>query len=146
NSPVSALNVEEIDTLAVIEGMKQAICEEIKQFIVGSDNKYLVELLQSSQTTSYMLRIVVLIFGALNLQLCNSGFSNAVQVLAAKFLMQGKAANHLEVFERYQEMAEYFMCSCIGKGSRNVPKTPRLLITSSSFLTTCLFLLSVLHW
>ncbi|PIA49033.1 hypothetical protein AQUCO_01300114v1 [Aquilegia coerulea] len=70
-----------------------------------------------------------------------------VQVLAAKFLMQGKAANHLEVFQRYQEKAEYFMCSCIGKGNRNVPRTPGGLLfrqrwnnlqfaTTSSFLIT----------
>ncbi|KAF9616356.1 hypothetical protein IFM89_029610 [Coptis chinensis] len=40
------------------------------------------------------------------------------------FLMQGKAAHNPEVFERYKEKAGYFMCSCIGKGSRNVQRTP----------------------
>lgn len=70
-----------------------------------------------------------------------------VQTLVAKFLMQGKAGRHAPVFERYQQKAEYFMCSLIGKGSRNVQKTPGGLIfrqrwnnmqfvTSASFLAT----------
>ncbi|KAK2664272.1 hypothetical protein Ddye_002846 [Dipteronia dyeriana] len=70
-----------------------------------------------------------------------------VQTLVAKFLMQGKAGQHASVFERYQQKAEYFMCSCIGKGGRNVQKTPGGLIfrqrwnnmqfvTSASFLAT----------
>ncbi|KAJ0048395.1 hypothetical protein Pint_14995 [Pistacia integerrima] len=70
-----------------------------------------------------------------------------VQTLVAKFLMQGKAGHHAAVFERYQQKAEYFMCSCLGKGSRNVQKTPGGLIfrqrwnnmqfvTSASFLAT----------
>ena len=61
--------------------------------------------------------------------------------------MQGKAGQHAPVFEEYQQKAEYFMCSCLGKGSRNVQKTPGGLIfrqrwnnmqfvTSASFLTT----------
>ncbi|KAK9143994.1 hypothetical protein Syun_013394 [Stephania yunnanensis] len=33
------------------------------------------------------------------------------QVLAAKFLMQGKAGAHSSVLERYQQKAEYFMCN-----------------------------------
>ncbi|WCJ26503.1 glycosyl hydrolase 9C2 [Euphorbia peplus] len=70
-----------------------------------------------------------------------------VQTLVAKFLMQGKAGPYTEVFERYQEKAEFFMCSCVGKGSKNVQKSPGGLIfrqrwnnmqfvTSASFLTT----------
>ncbi|OMP02983.1 Glycoside hydrolase, family 9 [Corchorus olitorius] len=70
-----------------------------------------------------------------------------VQTLVAKFLMQGKAGMHAPVFERYHQKAEYFMCSLIGKGSRNVQKTPGGLIfrqrwnnmqfvTSASFLAT----------
>ncbi|KAH9775145.1 Endoglucanase 6 [Citrus sinensis] len=70
-----------------------------------------------------------------------------VQTLVAKFLMQGKAGHYAPVFERYQQKAEYFMCSCLGKGSRNVQKTPGGLIfrqrwnnmqfvTSASFLAT----------
>lgn len=61
--------------------------------------------------------------------------------------MQGRAGRYAPVFERYQEKAEYFMCGCIGKGSRNVQKTPGGLIfrqrwnnmqfvTSASFLAT----------
>ncbi|KAG8661913.1 endoglucanase 6 [Manihot esculenta] len=70
-----------------------------------------------------------------------------VQTLVAKFLMQGKAGHYAPVFERYQQKAEYFMCSCLGKGSRNVQKTPGGLlfrqrwnnmqfVTSASFLAT----------
>ncbi|KAJ0989335.1 hypothetical protein J5N97_007691 [Dioscorea zingiberensis] len=70
-----------------------------------------------------------------------------VQVLATKFLLQGKAAQHSSVLLRYQEKAEYFMCSCLGKGVRNVQRTPGGLlfhqrwnnlqfVTSSSFLLT----------
>ncbi|KAL4333948.1 hypothetical protein GQ457_07G007300 [Hibiscus cannabinus] len=70
-----------------------------------------------------------------------------VQTLVAKFLMQGKAGVHAPVFERYHQKAEHFMCSLIGKGSRNVQKTPAGLIfrqrwnnmqfvTSASFLAT----------
>ncbi|RDY10935.1 Endoglucanase 6, partial [Mucuna pruriens] len=70
-----------------------------------------------------------------------------VQTLVAKFLMQGKAGLHSPVFERYQQKAESFMCSCLGKGNRNVQKTPGGLIfrqrwnnlqfvTSASFLAT----------
>ncbi|GAV65778.1 Glyco_hydro_9 domain-containing protein/CBM49 domain-containing protein [Cephalotus follicularis] len=70
-----------------------------------------------------------------------------VQTLVAKFLMQGKAGHYASVFERYQQKAENFMCSCLGKSSRNVQKTPGGLIfrqrwnnlqfaTSASFLAT----------
>lgn len=70
-----------------------------------------------------------------------------VQTLVAKFLMQGKAGHHSPVFERYQQKAESFMCSCLGKSNRNVQKTPGGLIfrqrwnnmqfvTSASFLAT----------
>lgn len=70
-----------------------------------------------------------------------------VQTLVSKFLMQGKAGRYASVFESYQEKAEYFMCSCLGKGTKNVQKTPGGLIfrqrwnnlqfvTSASFLAT----------
>ncbi|KAL1364302.1 hypothetical protein HN51_012481 [Arachis hypogaea] len=70
-----------------------------------------------------------------------------VQTLVAKFLMQGKAGHNAALFEKYKQKAEYFMCSCLGKGSRNVQKTPGGLIfrqrwnnmqfvTSASFLAT----------
>ncbi|TQD93288.1 hypothetical protein C1H46_021110 [Malus baccata] len=70
-----------------------------------------------------------------------------VQTLVAKFLMQGKAGGHTAVFQKYQQKAEYFMCSCVGKGSQNAQKTPGGLIyrqrwnnmqfvTSASFLAT----------
>ncbi|XP_022754167.1 endoglucanase 6-like [Durio zibethinus] len=68
-----------------------------------------------------------------------------VQTLVAKFLMQGKAGLHAPVFERYHEKAEYFMCSLIGKGSRNVQKTPGGLIfrqrwNNMQFVTSASFL------
>ena len=64
-----------------------------------------------------------------------------------QFLMQGKAGRYASVFESYQEKAESFMCSCIGKGTKNVQKTPGGLVfrqrwnnlqfvTSASFLAT----------
>ncbi|CAN0841026.1 Endoglucanase 6 [Linum grandiflorum] len=75
-----------------------------------------------------------------------------VQTLVSKlvlmqFLMQGRAGKYAPVFEKYQQKAEYYMCSCLGKGSRNIQKTPGGLIfrqrwnnmqfvTSASFLTT----------
>ncbi|KAG6600521.1 Endoglucanase 6, partial [Cucurbita argyrosperma subsp. sororia] len=70
-----------------------------------------------------------------------------VQTLVAKFLLQGRAAHHASVFERYKEKAENFLCSCMKKGTRNVQTTPAGLIfrqrwnnmqfvTSASFLAT----------
>lgn len=61
--------------------------------------------------------------------------------------MQGKAGKHAAVFQKYTAKAEYFMCSCLGKGSRNAQKTPGGLlfrqrwnnmqfVTSASFLAT----------
>ncbi|XP_068664724.1 endoglucanase 6-like [Aristolochia californica] len=70
-----------------------------------------------------------------------------VQVLASKFLMQGRGAHHSPVFQKFQQKAEYFMCACLGKGGRNVQRTPGGLlfrqrwnnmqfVTSASFLVT----------
>lgn len=67
--------------------------------------------------------------------------------LPLQFLMQGKAGRYASVFESYQQKAEYFLCSCLGKGNRNLQKTPGGLIflqrwnnmqfvTSASFLST----------
>ncbi|KAG1346433.1 endoglucanase 6 [Cocos nucifera] len=71
-----------------------------------------------------------------------------VQALASKFLFQGKAAHHSAVFERYRQKAEYFMCSCLGKGTRNVQKTPGGLMfrqrwNNLQFVTSASFLLTV---
>ncbi|KAL8150386.1 hypothetical protein V2J09_020194 [Rumex salicifolius] len=71
-----------------------------------------------------------------------------VQVLVSKILMQGKAGHYAPVFEKYQEKAEYFMCSCLGKGSRNVQKTPGGLIfrqkwNNMQFVTGASFLMTV---
>ncbi|XP_056174192.1 endoglucanase 19-like isoform X2 [Syzygium oleosum] len=70
-----------------------------------------------------------------------------VQTLVSKILMQGRAGHYAPVFERYQQKAEYFMCSCLGRGTRNVQRTPGGLmfrqrwnnlqfVTSASFLMT----------
>ncbi|GLT78106.1 hypothetical protein SLA2020_496520 [Shorea laevis] len=70
-----------------------------------------------------------------------------VQTLVAKFLLQGKAGHYAPVFERYQQKAEFFMCSLLGKSNKNAQKTPGGLIfrqrwnnmqfvTSASFLAT----------
>ncbi|KAK4435465.1 Endoglucanase 6 [Sesamum alatum] len=71
-----------------------------------------------------------------------------VQTLVAKFLMAGKGGRHTQVFERYQEKAEFFMCSCLGKGSRNAQKTPGGLIfrqrwNNMQFVTSAAFLATV---
>ncbi|KAK2966511.1 hypothetical protein RJ640_019040 [Escallonia rubra] len=71
-----------------------------------------------------------------------------VQTLVAKFLMQGKAGQHAPVFGKYQQKAESFMCSCLGKGTQNVQKTPGGLIfrqrwNNLQFVTSASFLLTV---
>ncbi|KAK1286532.1 Endoglucanase 6 [Acorus calamus] len=70
------------------------------------------------------------------------------QVLASKFLMQGKAGRHTAVLERYQQKADYFMCSCLGKSTRNVRRTPGGLLfrqrwNNMQFVTSASFLLTV---
>ncbi|XP_042506171.1 endoglucanase 6-like [Macadamia integrifolia] len=69
------------------------------------------------------------------------------QVLVSKFLMEGKGQKYASVFEKYQQKAEYFMCSCLGKGSRNVQKTPGGLLfrqrwNNMQFVTSASFLLT----
>ncbi|KAK6137281.1 hypothetical protein DH2020_028973 [Rehmannia glutinosa] len=71
-----------------------------------------------------------------------------VQTLVAKFLMAGKAGRHTPVFQKYQEKAEFFMCSCLGKGTRNAQKTPGGLIfrqrwNNMQFVTSASFLMTV---
>ncbi|XP_031394101.1 endoglucanase 6-like [Punica granatum] len=71
-----------------------------------------------------------------------------VQTLGAKFLMQGKVGEHALVFEKYHQNAEYFMCSCIGKGTKNAQRTPGGLIfrqrwNNMQFVTSSSFLLTV---
>lgn len=71
-----------------------------------------------------------------------------VQTLVAKFLMQGKGGHYTGEFQQYQQKAEYFMCSCMGKGSQNVQRTPGGLIfrqrwNNMQFVTSASFLLTV---
>lgn len=71
-----------------------------------------------------------------------------VQTLVAKFLMQGRGGQHASEFQKYQQKAEYFLCSCLGKSSQNVQKTPGGLIfrqrwNNLQFVTSASFLLTV---
>ncbi|KAL3499229.1 hypothetical protein ACH5RR_038322 [Cinchona calisaya] len=71
-----------------------------------------------------------------------------VQTLVAKLLMQGKGGRYTGVFQQYKQKAESFMCSCMGKGSQNVQRTPGGLIFLQSwnnmqFVTSSSFLLTV---
>lgn len=64
-----------------------------------------------------------------------------------KFLMSGKGRCHGAVFGKYQQKAESFMCSCLGKNSRNAQKTPGGLIyrqrwNNLQFVTSASFLLT----
>lgn len=65
-----------------------------------------------------------------------------------QFLMGGKAGDNSAVFGKYQEKAEMFMCSCMGKSNHNVQRTPGGLIyrqrwNNLQFVTSASFLLSV---
>ncbi|KAI3853066.1 hypothetical protein MKX03_020061, partial [Papaver bracteatum] len=60
----------------------------------------------------------------------------------------GKAKGNAEVFEQLQEKADYFMCACLGKGSRNVQKTPGGLLfhlrwNNLQFVTSAALLMTV---
>uniref|UniRef100_J3KXQ6 Endoglucanase n=1 Tax=Oryza brachyantha TaxID=4533 RepID=J3KXQ6_ORYBR len=72
-----------------------------------------------------------------------------VQVLAAKFLLQGKASEHAGVMQSYQQKVEFFVCSCLGKGSgNNVERTPGGMLyhqkwNNIQFVTSASFLLAV---
>ncbi|KAH0450496.1 hypothetical protein IEQ34_021188 [Dendrobium chrysotoxum] len=71
-----------------------------------------------------------------------------VQVLVSKFLLQGKAAHNWQVFEKYRQNADFFMCSCLGKGSNNVQRTPGGLLfrqrwNNLQFVTSASFLLTI---
>lgn len=62
--------------------------------------------------------------------------------------MQGKGKEHTAVFERYQQKAEQFMCSLLGKSTKNIKKTPGGLIFRQSwnnmqFVTSASFLAAV---
>ncbi|KAH6761458.1 glycosyl hydrolase 9C2 [Perilla frutescens var. hirtella] len=65
-----------------------------------------------------------------------------VQTLVAQFLLAGKGGKHTPIFKKYQEKAEYFMCSC------NAQKTPGGLIfrqrwNNMQFVTSASFLMTV---
>ncbi|KAI4996569.1 hypothetical protein ZWY2020_051489 [Hordeum vulgare] len=58
-----------------------------------------------------------------------------------------KAGEHAAALQRYRQNAEFFVCSCVGKGAVNVPRTPGGImyhqrwnnlqfVTSASFLLT----------
>ncbi|KAI3902208.1 hypothetical protein MKW92_021448 [Papaver armeniacum] len=69
-------------------------------------------------------------------------------MLVPEFLLQGKANANAEVFEQLQEKEDYFMCACLGKGSRNVQKTPGGLLfhqrwNNLQFVTSAAFLMTI---
>eukprot|EP00252_Welwitschia_mirabilis_P011164 TRINITY_DN25101_c0_g1_i1.p1 TRINITY_DN25101_c0_g1~~TRINITY_DN25101_c0_g1_i1.p1 ORF type:complete len:631 (+),score=55.32 TRINITY_DN25101_c0_g1_i1:183-2075(+) len=71
-----------------------------------------------------------------------------VQVLASKFLMQRRGGQGMEVLQRYNEKAEYFICASMQKGNVNVRKTPGGLLfqqkwNNMQFVTSAAFLLTV---
>lgn len=62
--------------------------------------------------------------------------------------MQGKGGRYSSVFQQYQQKAEFFLCSCLGKGTRNIQKTPGGLLyrqrwNNMQFVTSASFLASV---
>ncbi|KAK4769215.1 hypothetical protein SAY86_027365 [Trapa natans] len=64
------------------------------------------------------------------------------------FLMQGRTGKYASTFEKYKQKAEFFMCSCLGKGTRNVQRTPGGLIfrqrwNNLQFVTSASFLMTV---
>lgn len=73
-----------------------------------------------------------------------------VQVLASKILLQGKAgaAAHAGALRRYQQKADLFACSCLGKASNNnVQRTPGGMLyfqkwNNLQFVTSAAFLLA----
>jgi hypothetical protein len=72
-----------------------------------------------------------------------------VQILAAKFLLQGRAGGaHADVLRRYKQKADLFACSCLGKGGSNsVRRTPGGMIhhqrwNNVQFVTSASFLLA----
>lgn len=68
--------------------------------------------------------------------------------LLLQFLMQGRAGHFASTFEKYKQKAEYFMCSCLGKGRRNVQRTTGGLLfrqrwNNLQFVTSASFLMTV---
>uniref|UniRef100_A0A0D9Y5A1 Endoglucanase n=1 Tax=Oryza glumipatula TaxID=40148 RepID=A0A0D9Y5A1_9ORYZ len=72
-----------------------------------------------------------------------------VQILAAKFLLQGKAGEHAGVLQGYRRKADFFACSCLGKDAAdNVGRTPGGMLyhqrwNNIQFVTSASFLLAV---
>lgn len=65
-----------------------------------------------------------------------------------QLLMAGKGGRYTSVFEGYQEKAEFFMCSCLGKGTRNAQRTPGGIIfrqrwNNMQFVTSATHLMTV---
>ncbi|KAK1419152.1 hypothetical protein QVD17_28311 [Tagetes erecta] len=92
--------------------------------------------------------VQTLVAKALIICLKSSLFSSSSSSHYASFLMGGKVGSHAPVFGKYQQKAESFMCSCLGKSSQNVQKTPGGLIYKQSwnnlqFVTSASFLLTV---
>lgn len=87
-------------------------------------------------------------FSEQDIEDCVGMWANCV-VFLGQMLMQGKGGSHYaSVFQQYQQKAEFFMCSCLGKGTRNIQKTPGGLLfrqrwNNMQFVTSASFLLTV---
>ncbi|WMV59144.1 hypothetical protein MTR67_052529, partial [Solanum verrucosum] len=71
--------------------------------------------------------------------------TSCVFAMVVEFLMSSKAGHNAPVFEKYQQKAKNFMCSCLAKGDRNTQKTPGGLIyrqrwNNMYFVTSAAFL------
>lgn len=73
-----------------------------------------------------------------------------LQVLAAKFLMEGKGGKYSSTLEQYQSKAEFFLCSCLqkNKAGSNIDLTPGGLFyirewNNMQYVSSAAFLLTV---
>ncbi|RVW66403.1 hypothetical protein CK203_065265 [Vitis vinifera] len=55
----------------------------------------------------------------------NNGKTSSTLVFKAEMLMQGKDGRYASVFQQHQQRIELFMCSCLGKGIRDIPEITR---------------------
>jgi len=81
----------------------------------------------------------------MNNYLIRSRNDKIIGIMCWQFLMSSKAGHNAPVFEKYQQKAKNFMCSCLAKGDRNTQKTPGGLIcrqrwNNMYFVTSAAFL------
>ncbi|KAF9590101.1 hypothetical protein IFM89_030849 [Coptis chinensis] len=72
-----------------------------------------------------------------------------VQILASKFLMDGKNMEHSDILEQYRSKAEYYLCACLNKNNEsNVDRSPGGLLyvrqwNNMQYVSTAAFLLTI---